>query len=248
MKITFLGTNGWYDTKAGNTSCIFLETRKEYIILDAGNGLYKIDKYIKTNKKPIFLFLSHFHLDHIIGLHILNKFNFSQGIKVYGPLGLKKYLNIMLNGPYSLSMKKLKTKIKLYELGKNKIGSKVKFEFKKLSHTSLCYGYRFYLENKIISYCTDTGLCDNLYFLADKSDLFITECSLLPGQQSELWPHLNPEKAAYVAKKAGVKKLMLTHFDAGNYKTLEDREMAEIVVKEIFADAFTARDNLSMVI
>ncbi len=41
--VIFLGTNGWYDTNIGNTICILVETKKEYLILDAGNGFYKID-------------------------------------------------------------------------------------------------------------------------------------------------------------------------------------------------------------
>ena len=71
MKIIFLGTNGWYDTSLGNTICTLIKTQDFHIILDAGNGLYKIDRHI-IDEKPVFLFLSHFHLDHIIGLHILN--------------------------------------------------------------------------------------------------------------------------------------------------------------------------------
>ena len=92
MKIIFLGTNGWYDTETGNTVCVLIETEREFIILDAGSGLYKIDEYIRT-RKPIYLFLSHFHLDHIIGLYTLNKFNFSQGIDIYGPKGIKKFVH-----------------------------------------------------------------------------------------------------------------------------------------------------------
>lgn len=52
MKVIFLGTNGWYDTKTGNTTCILIETDDYFIILDAGNGIYKIDQYIRS-KKPI---------------------------------------------------------------------------------------------------------------------------------------------------------------------------------------------------
>ncbi len=89
MRLIFLGTNGWYDTPTGNTLCILLETQKETIILDAGNGLHKIDRYLNP-AKPIYLFLSHFHLDHVVGLHILNKFNLSRGMDVYGPPGAKK--------------------------------------------------------------------------------------------------------------------------------------------------------------
>ena len=93
IKVIFLGTNGWYDTKTGNTICTLIETEDYFIILDAGNGLHKIDQYItSTSKKPIYLFLSHFHLDHIVGLHILSKFNFSQGIRTYGQMGTKNIL------------------------------------------------------------------------------------------------------------------------------------------------------------
>ena len=82
MKIFFLGTNGWYDTETGNTLSILIETKHEYIILDAGGGFHKIGRYIKGSK-PIYLFLSHMHLDHIIGLHTLVRFNFFQGIDLY---------------------------------------------------------------------------------------------------------------------------------------------------------------------
>ncbi|HOW90640.1 MAG TPA: MBL fold metallo-hydrolase, partial [Elusimicrobiales bacterium] len=74
MEIIFLGTNGWYDTGAGNTLCVLIRTRRFDIVLDAGNGLGKLDRYV-DGKKPVYLFLSHFHLDHVSGLHILLKFD-----------------------------------------------------------------------------------------------------------------------------------------------------------------------------
>ena len=57
MKIVFLGTNGWYDSKTGNTICTLLETENNYIIFDAGNGIYQLDQYIYSlsgiyQKKP----------------------------------------------------------------------------------------------------------------------------------------------------------------------------------------------------
>jgi ribonuclease BN (tRNA processing enzyme) len=244
MRIVFLGTNGWYDTETGNTVCVLIETKKEFIMLDAGNGFYKIDKYIKS-EKPVYLFLSHFHFDHIAGLHILNKFNFRQGINIYGPVGLKKALRDVIKQPYTMPLKNLRTKIMLHELGK-KTKLPFNFEFKKLFHTSLCYGYRFYLENKIISYCTDTGLCDNLYLLAKNSDVLITECSYKSGQAVKNWPHLNPEKAALLAEKSNVNKLYLTHFDSSIYKNILDRGKAEITAKKIFRNTIAATDNLTI--
>ena len=52
--VHFLGTNGWFSTNTGDTTCHLLDFQSCYIILDAGNALYKVDKYIVQNK-PIYL-------------------------------------------------------------------------------------------------------------------------------------------------------------------------------------------------
>jgi len=239
-RIIFLGTNGWYDTGTGNTTCILIETKREFIILDAGNGLYKIGRYIRT-RKPIYLFLSHFHFDHIVGFHTLNKFNFSQGIDIYGPPGIRKYLTTIIAKPYTVPIKQLKTKIRLNEL--NRRAPSINVKFRKLVHPTVCYGFRFILEDKIISYCSDTGVCDNLFLLAKDADLLITECSHKSGYEDKNWPHLNPESAAYVAKESRAKKLVLVHFDASLYLTMNDRNDAEIQAKKIFKNTFVAVDN-----
>jgi len=50
FSIHFLGTNGWYDTDTGNTICILIDTEEYGIILDAGNGIYKLDTLTSLNK------------------------------------------------------------------------------------------------------------------------------------------------------------------------------------------------------
>ncbi len=246
MKIIFLGTNGWFDSYTGNTVCILIETKKKFIILDAGNGLYKVDRYINT-KKPIYLFLSHFHLDHIIGLHILNKFNFPQGIDIYGPKGLKRVFATIVNKPYTISIKKLKTKVRLHELN-SRYPMPLNVKYKKLLYASVCYGYRFHLENKIISYCTDTGICKNAFILAKNADLLIAECSYKTDKQNLGWPHLTPQGAAFLAKKSRVKKLFLTHFDADVYRSLSARKMSEITARKDFKPTVATLDDMKFLL
>ena len=245
MRITFLGTNGWYDTSTGNTICILVETDKYDIILDAGNGIYKADRYI-SNKKPIYLFLSHFHLDHIIGLHILGKFNFNQGLYICGQAGTKEILNKIINLPFSMPLDRLGYKIDIYDLSEKKQKIPFTLEFLPLLHSSLTLGYRFELDNKIISYCPDTGYCENAVTLAKNADLLITECAFKPGQASDDWPHLNPETAARIAKEAAAKKLALVHFDASIYQSLEERKQAEEVAKKIFGNTIAATDDMQI--
>lgn len=66
MKLTFLGTNGWYDTGTG--------------------------------------------------LHVLNKFRFSQGIHIYGQEGTKEILDRIINEPYTVPLSKLPFKVDINEL------------------------------------------------------------------------------------------------------------------------------------
>jgi ribonuclease BN (tRNA processing enzyme) len=244
MKISFLGTNGWYDTNIGSTICVLVETRSAYFIFDAGNGLHRIDRYIKRNK-PIYLFLSHYHLDHVVGLHIMNKFNFTQGIDVFGPPGLKVFFKRVINKPYTIPIFNLKTRLRLHEIAQSTV---LPFGIvcKSLHHSSLCYGYRLSSEGKMVAYCTDTGFCKNLLFLANDVDLLIADCSFKKGQESKKWPHLNPETAAKVAKKCKVKKLALLHFDASIYKNFKDRKAAEKTSKRIFTNSFAATDNMEI--
>jgi ribonuclease BN (tRNA processing enzyme) len=245
MKIIFCGTNGWYDTKTGNTICILVETAKEYIILDAGSGLYKIDRYIKT-KKPIYLFLSHFHLDHIVGLHILNKFNFSQRIRIYGQPGTKDILRTIINKPFTVPFKELPFNVEIYELSGGSHKIPFSLTCKQLFHSSPCFGYRIETDEKIITYCPDTGVCGNAIELAKEADLFIADCSYAPGQESKEWPHLNPEEASRLAIDSRAKRLVLVHFDASIYHTLKERKLAERQARRIFKNTFAAVDDMKI--
>lgn len=242
MKLHFLGTSGWFDTKLGNTLSVLLDTRKAYIVFDAGGGFYKLDGYIKENK-PIIVLLSHFHLDHIIGLHALAKFNFIQGIQVFGPMGIRKLFGTIINAPYSMPVNKLKTKVVVKEFSNN-LKLPLNIEFRKLRHVGACYGYRVSAENKTIVFCTDTGPCKNLGLLAKEADILITESSLPPGKIDNHWPHLNPHQAAGVAKQAKVKRLILAHFDAGVYLTKKDRIVAQSAARKIFKNTLAAQDGL----
>ena len=247
MEIHFLGTNGWFDTKVGETPCILIDAKEAYIILDAGNSFRKVDKHIKDTKKPIYLFLSHFHLDHTNGLHILLKFNFTQGLTIFGQPGTKDILDKLIAKPFSspltLVNKKFPIRVKDLTEGKHTIGDLV-FECKPLVHADPCFGYSFFLEGKKVTYCTDTGTCDNLVDLASNSDVFITECSWKKQNQYPSWPHLAPEDAAEAAKKADVKKLFLTHFVPTEYPNIKDRKDAEKRARKTFPNTIAARDDL----
>lgn len=247
MKIIFLGTNGWYDTEMGNTICILVQTDDYHIILDAGNGICKSDEHIRDDR-PVYLFLSHFHLDHIIGLHILAKFDFRGGLHICGPKGSKEILGMMVNLPFSMPLERLRYRTFIHELPDGKSDIPFGFECLQMLHSSLTLGYRFTFDGKTLAYCPDTGYCENAVELGRNADLLITECAFRPGETSASWPHLNPESAAHIALKAGARRLALVHFDASRYRSPGDREEADAAAKTIFPASFASSDGMTILL
>jgi ribonuclease BN (tRNA processing enzyme) len=243
MEVIFLGTNGWFDTDTGNTISVLVNSAKYHVILDAGNGIYKADRYIHDDM-PVHLLLSHFHLDHIEGLHILNKFRFPM-LHIYGQMGTKKALDTILAKPFAIPLKKLPYPVEVHELSPGPYRTPFPLECRQLVHASPCMGYSFELDGKKIAYVPDTGICDNAVALAQNADLLIAECAHLPGEKSIEWPHLNPQDAADIAQRAKAKKLALVHFDAARYKTIQGRLDAVRSIQG-FDNAVAACDEMSM--
>ncbi|MDD1692888.1 MAG: ribonuclease Z [Methanoregula sp.] len=245
MKVTFLGTNGWYDTWTGNTCSVLIQAKEYDIILDAGNGIAKADHYI-TQDRPAFLFISHFHIDHIVGLHTLVKFRFQKGLKIFGQVGTAAVLNTFVAEPFTVPLTRLPYPVSIMELEEGEHAIPFTVECLPLVHPAPCYGYRLTLDGRVVTYCIDTGICDNAVTLARDADLLITECGLKPGQESPGWPHLNPENAIDIAQKAHAKRLALMHFGAEVYRTLDDRCAVQKQFEKAYPGLVVATDDLTI--
>jgi ribonuclease BN (tRNA processing enzyme) len=222
MNVTFLGTNGWYDTTTGNTCSVLVQSRDYDILFDAGNGIAKADRYI-SQEKPTFLFISHYHIDHISGLHTLVKFRFKHPLVICGQPGLDEMLRSFVREPFTVPFDKLPFPVTFRELPEGEHSLPFRIECRRLVHPAPCYGFAITLDGRKVAFCTDTGVCPNAMLLARDADLLIAECGLRPGEQTPDWPHLNPADAIGIARDARAKRLALIHFAPHLYPTREDR-------------------------
>ena len=245
MRAIFLGTNGWYDNAAGNTICTLLEGADRYVILDAGNGIHKMDRFL-ARPKPADLFLSHFHLDHIEGLHTIVRLNFAEGLRIFGQTGAREALGCILRQPYTVPLEGMPFRVGVFELPAEHALAPYLVDARPLVHAAPCLGFRFELEGRTIAYCTDTGLCDNLIRLGRDADLLITECSSLSGQRRDSWPHLTPEDAMTVARETGARRVALVHFNASLYPTVESRAAVQEKVARSSDNIVVAFDDMAL--
>lgn len=245
MNAIFLGTNGWFESATGNTLCVLIQTDDFDIVLDAGSGFFRLDKFI-NGEKPVYLLLSHFHIDHITGLHGLSKINCKNGLYIVGQQGTADVINKIVNAPFTVPLNKLKYKTEIIELPGGIERIPFGLEFLPMLHSDPCLGYRITADELSVAFCTDTGYCENAVKLAQGADLLITECAFLPGEENLEWPHLNPETAARIALEAGAKKLVLTHFDAARYTSLKMRRDAETAAQQVFSRVISSADMMDI--
>lgn len=97
---------------------------------------------------------------------------------------------------------------------------------------------------RIVSYSGDSGKSENLITLAQDADYFICEATY-EDEHTDLAiekKHLTSTFAAEIAKKAHVRKLILTHFSS-RYKSLS---ILEKQAQKIFPETIAAKDLLSI--
>lgn len=73
-QVTILGARGSVPVSGAQfsrygtaTACVLLETDADAVIFDAGTGLMNLPKRVWKQHKKVHLFLSHFHIDHLLG-------------------------------------------------------------------------------------------------------------------------------------------------------------------------------------
>ncbi len=214
MKLTVLGCYGPYPPAGGACSGYLLEKDNCSILLDCGNGVLSKLQYHLTIDRLDAVFLSHLHSDHISDLFILRyalQFDLEQGkrdkpLKIYTPVEpAAEYERLPYKDVFLLETI---TEDSLYNLGT------MKFSFKKTSHQIDCYAMRIETPGeKVFVYTGDTGFFPEIISFAEAADLLLCEANFLTSdlRAATTSYHLSALQAAYIARDAGVKKLILTH-------------------------------------
>lgn len=100
-------------------------------------------------------------------------------------------------------------------------------------------------KGKKIVIILDTALCSNCYKAARDADMLICESTYLQELKDKAaeYKHLTAEQAAQIAKKAGAKKLMLTHISQ-RYEYESRKVLLE--AKKIFKNTLLAHDLMKI--
>ena len=108
------------------------------------------------------------------------------------------------------------------------------------NHTEGSLAYRVEAEGRSLVYSGDTDLSDSLVDLARGADLLVLEAAnpfKVPG-------HLTPREAGRLAAKAGVGRVLLTHF----YPPCDEVDVVALAAQEFSGEILRAEDGLSLTV
>jgi ribonuclease BN (tRNA processing enzyme) len=108
------------------------------------------------------------------------------------------------------------------------------------NHTEGSLAFRVEAEGRSVVYSGDTAESDSLVDLARGADLLVLEAAnpfKVPG-------HLTPGEAGGLAARAGVARLLLTHF----YPPCDEVDVVALAAREFSGEVLRAEDGLSLTV
>ena len=217
MKIVFLGTGGYHPTDLRQTACFMLPEMG--IVLDAGTGMYRVRDWIETDRLDVFL--SHCHLDHVVGLTFLLNVLYEKDVQHVTIHGAPDKLAVIQNHLFQESLFPLplshETRPFTNTVSLPNGGQLTPFE---LAHPGGCHGFRLDWPGQSIAYVTDTIADPHADYvkLIEGVDLLIHECYFADGWEAlaARSGHSCTTPVAQVAAAADVGMLVLVHVNPLN--------------------------------
>ncbi len=241
-------------------SCYLLQLGEQTVLLDIGCGALAAAFSYESNldlRKANTLVLSHInHPDHVGDLAaLLFSLNFLPGedapisrqqpLDIIGPAGTEKFVQSIYQQFPSCVAKSMSVSVKeIFPPEHIFLPNGAKMMSAAAVHgnaAALCIRTEF--EGRIIAYSGDTTLCPGLEQVLEGADLAIVECSY-SGKYDKRINHLRASEVGEAARKAGVKKLLLTHC----YPFTPASQLKEEVCSIFGGDVELARPGMKIVL
>ena len=214
MKLLLLGTTGYHPSDTRQTACMMLPECG--VVLDAGTAMYRVRDHLVHPTLDIFL--SHTHLDHVIGLTFLFDVLFEKPVERVCVHGEAEKLAALREHLFSESLFPAQPPIDWQPLaGPWPLPQQGKLTYFPLDHPGGSLGYRLDWPQRSLAYVTDTTAKDDAVYV-DKIrgvDVLIHECYFPDGweDRADLTGHSCTSPVARIARDAQVGLLILVHIN-----------------------------------
>lgn len=227
MRVVVVGCSGSFPGPDSAASCYLVEAdddtgRTWRVLLDLGSGaLGPLQRYTPPRDVDAVL-LSHLHPDHYLdlcGLYVALKYD-PDGrrgvpVQVHGPRGTAGRLARAYDVPVPPGMSGQLDVREWTDAEPVRIGPLTVTPHRVL-HPVEAYGMRVEAGGAVLAYTGDTDDCPGLDDVARGADVLLSEAAFHEGRDAVRGIHLTARRAAQVAERNGVARLVLTHLPPWN--------------------------------
>lgn len=244
-RITFLGTASAVPNRNHQNTHFVLETGSGTILVDCvGNPIVRLEEAGYDPLEISDLILTHFHPDHVSGAPLLLMdlwlMGRTQPLNIYGLESVLEKFEIMMDlfgwkdwkGFYPVYLKPQVNPDRTVMIDRGNL----KVEVSEVCHLVPAMGLRIELPEDVICYSTDTEPCNAVQRLARGADILLHEAS------GSMGGHTGASEAGRLASDAGVKTLVLIHYDPD----ADPNELKEQAQKTFSGEIIIAKDLMTL--
>ncbi|REJ89703.1 MAG: metal-dependent hydrolase [Planctomycetota bacterium] len=248
MKLHFLGTGGYHPTERRHTACLMLP--EIGVIFDAGTSFYRVEKLRQTDRVQIFL--SHAHLDHIVGLTYILVPLLRGGLNHADVYGSAATIDAVRRHLFSPPMFPVLPDYRFHLLEEHADipvpGDGVVTHQPLPSHPGGSTAFRLDFPSvgdvpaRSLAYVTDTTVDGTYTEFIRRADLLIHECNFSDDEAEwcDRTGHSHTSQTAALARAAGVGRMILLHVDP---QLDGDDPLDLAVARSVFPETELAEDG-----
>ena len=246
MELHFLGTTGYHPNNTRQTACLMIPEMG--VCLDAGTGMFRVRDLLQTPTLDILL--THVHLDHSIGLTFLYDILFQREMQRVTVHCAAEKIEVIEKHLYNKQLFPVEPNFEFQAFADDQIrlSDDCLVSLFPLDHPGGSHGFRFdwsQPEKRSLAYITDTTAIEDADYVEKITgvDTLIHECNFPDGweDRAKLTGHSCLTPVAKVAKKAGVKRLILCHL---NPLIETDPPLDLKSVQSIYSEITIAQDRM----
>jgi ribonuclease BN (tRNA processing enzyme) len=217
MRLHLVASGGWLPTPERQTCCLLARDGDSALLIDAGTGIANLVQRpdLLEGVARLDVVLTHFHLDHVIGLVYLPALDLPTRPRVFGPgaalygVATSAVLGGLIGTPlFGSNLDDIFEGCEDLDEGTQQVGSFAVSCRAQLRHPDPTFAIRLGDE---LTYCTDTEFDEGNGSFARATRVLAHEAWCTEGAQAIKRGHSSAREAATIAREAGATSLVLIH-------------------------------------
>lgn len=217
MRVRVLGRSGGYPRPGEACSGYLVEAAGRRLLVDLGHGvLSRLLLHVDPYRLDVVV-LSHLHPDHVADVPALRVAlrwgrkppSWPGRLPVLAPVAAPEYFAHVV-GEQALD------ELDFYALSESEPVDLdgVQLRFRRTRHPVETYAVRLEAHGSVLVYTADTSLSEGVAELSRGADVLLAEATLSEAyaDRAEAAGHMTGSQAGKLAREAGVRRLLLTHF------------------------------------